>query len=145
MLSVTSYGHEYIEAARKKIDDQVGAYGAVAAAGARLRGAEKEEFDASMRDFEVVFFNNMVLVLENHFVHRTRALEKKDGNPLNEVRLLCTSMMSNDGRLVADKQIKLKPETSVLGYTVGDEIQVREADFRRLADGFFAEIEAKFL
>jgi hypothetical protein len=50
--------------------------------------------------------------LENYFVHRSRTLEKKDGNPLNEVRVLCTSMMSNDGKLAADKQIRLDPAKS---------------------------------
>jgi hypothetical protein len=53
--------------------------------------------------------------------------------------------MSNGGRLAADKQIRLNPENSVLGYAVGDEIQVREEDFLRLAKAFFAEIESKFL
>jgi hypothetical protein len=53
----------------------------------------------------------MVLVLENYFEHRTRAKEKKDGNPLNEVRLLSTSMMTNNGRMAADKSIKLDPAT----------------------------------
>jgi hypothetical protein len=56
-----------------------------------------------------VFFNNMVLVLENYFVHRLRAKEKKVGNPLNEVRILSTSMLSNNGRMVADKSIRLDP------------------------------------
>jgi hypothetical protein len=144
MLAVKSYGQEYIDDVRRKIDAQVDAYRDLAATRTRLAGATKTEFQATLDVFEPVFFNNLLLALENYFVHRTRALEGKDGNPLNEVRLLCTSMMSNDGLLAADKQIKLKPETSVLGYAVGDEIQVREDDFVRLAKAFFAEIEAKF-
>jgi hypothetical protein len=105
----------------------------------------KARYDAAAEAFEPVFFNNMVHVLDNYFVHRSRTLEKKDGNALNEVRMLCTSMVSNDGRLAADKQIKLNPEKSVLGYKVGDVIALRENDFQLLAKAFFAEIEAKFL
>jgi hypothetical protein len=47
----------------------------------------------------------MALVLDHYFCHRPRTLEKKDGDPLNEVRVLCNSLMSNDGIMVADKTI----------------------------------------
>ena len=36
-------------------------------------------------------------------------MELKDGNPLNEVRMLWTSMMQNDDVLLADKQIQVEP------------------------------------
>lgn len=78
------------------------------------------------------------------FVHRTRALEKKDGNPLNEVRMICNSLLQNQGMLAADNAIKLDPSKSVLGLHVGDEIRMNAADFQRLSDAFFDEIEAKF-
>ena len=87
----------------------------------------------------------MVIVLDGYFMHRSRILEKKDGNPLNEVRVLCTSMMSNGGVMAADKTIKLDPEKSILGYRVGDEIALTEAEFVRLSAAFFAELEDKFL
>jgi hypothetical protein len=51
----------------------------------------------------------------------------------------------NDGKLAADKQIKLDPGKSLLGYKIGDEIKLREDDFLLLAKAFFAEIERKFL
>lgn len=41
--------------------------------------------------------------VESDFVHRSRTLERKDGSSLNEVRVLCTSLMSNDGALEADR------------------------------------------
>jgi hypothetical protein len=90
------------------------------------------------------------------FVHRSRTLELKDGNPLNEVRMLANAMMYNNsimsagaGHLFADglvvKTIKYDPAKSVLKYRIGDEIKLTEADFILLSAAFFAEIERKFL
>jgi hypothetical protein len=45
----------------------------------------------------------------------------------------------------AEKSIKLDPANSVLGYEVGDEIHLGEADFARIVDAFLAEVEKKFL
>jgi hypothetical protein len=39
----------------------------------------------------------MVLGLDHYFLHRVRKLEGKDGNPLNEVRVICDSLTDNDG------------------------------------------------
>ena len=69
--------------------------------------------------FAPLFFGNLVVVLDGYFVHRTRAIEGKDGNPLNEVRMLCSSILGHDGVLAADGTIKYKPEASVLGLAVG--------------------------
>jgi hypothetical protein len=46
--------------------------------------------------------------------------------------------------LAASKTIKLKPELSMLHLEVGDEIALGASDFQRLAEAFFAEIEAKY-
>lgn len=150
MLSMTHYGREYIDDARARVDGQVAAYRALAAAGAELgKGgaseADRAAYEEAAAAFEGVYFTNLVHVLDGFFVHRQRALEGKDGNALNEVRVLCASLMSNGGKLAADKQIKLRPQSSVLGYEVGDEIRIGELDFVRLADAFFAQIEARFL
>ena len=130
MLAMSSYSREYIEAARAAIEYRVAAYRKVAGAG--------------FEEFEPVFFNDLVVVLENYFVHRLRAAEGKDGNPLNEVCLLAAALMTGDGRMVADKQIKFKPGNSLLGYAPGDTIAVRADDFARLAKGFFAELETRY-
>jgi len=58
--------------------------------------------------FEPVFYNNIVLIVDSYFVHRTRAVEKKDGNSLNEVRMLCDSMLHNNDVMRADRTIKYK-------------------------------------
>ena len=94
--------------------------------------------------FEPLFFNNLVLVLDAYFVHRLRTKELKDGNPANEVRVLCESILHNGAKLAADKAIKLKPDASVLGYEVGDEISLDEKRFAKLADAYFVEIEKKY-
>lgn len=64
---------------------------------------------------------------------------------LNEVRILCSSLLQNKGVLLADKTIKLDSATSILGYQVGDEIHLNEADFHRLSTAFFSEIASKYL
>jgi len=128
MLAISSYPRDYVDSTRAGIDARVAAFRKLGDTG----------------EFETVFFNDLVLVLEFAFVHRVRNAEGKDGNALNEVRLLATSLLGNGGRLVADKQIKLKPETSILGYAAGDEIAVREDSFARLADAFFAAIAERY-
>ena len=135
MLGRKSYDQDYIDQCRARIAAQVSAYDDV-------KAAVKD--DAALAAFEPLFFNGLVQVLDHCFVHRLRTVEGKDGNPLNEVRVVCDSLLLNGGVLAADKQIKLKPETSVLGYEVGDEIALDEERFTRLAEGFFAEIEARF-
>jgi hypothetical protein len=89
------------------------------------------------------------------FVHRLTGIEGKDGNPLNEVRVLCNSILLYRGKLQVDKlpgwpnsasvSIKLAPEKSVLRLKGGDDIKLSEADFVRLSKAFFVEIERKYL
>jgi hypothetical protein len=86
----------------------------------------------------------MVVALDHAFTHRGRGIEGKDGNPIDEVRVIAASLVENGGAMGTDKTIKLKPADSVLGFAPGDEIRVDEAGFRRLADAYFAEIERRF-
>jgi hypothetical protein len=57
-------------------------------------------------------------------------MEGKDGNPLNEPRVLRDSLMLHDGRLCAHRSIKLSPVASVLKLQVGDEVGLNENDHR---------------
>jgi hypothetical protein len=132
MLGVKVYKRDYIEACRSKVEADMAAYKKLPAA-ARKAG-----------DFEAAFFNNMVLVLDHLFVHRLRTVEGKDGNALNEVRVLGDSLMEHNSVMTIDKAIKLSPEKSVLKYGAGDKIALDEKAFSQLADAFFAEIEKKF-
>ncbi len=89
------------------------------------------------------------------FVHRLSGIEGKDGNPLNEVRVLCNSLLLSEGKLQVDKlpgwpnsavsSLTLPPEKSLLGLEVGDDVKLSEAEFVRLSKAFFAEIEKKYL
>ncbi|MCT2590796.1 hypothetical protein LHJ74_12885 [Streptomyces sp. N2-109] len=144
MLCVNQYSREYITECRMAVDEDIASYRELATAVGGTSGKGKAQAAAALEAFEPVFFNNMVLAMDRYFEHRSRTLELKDGNALNEVRVLCTSLAANNGRLAADKQIKLKPERSVLGYAVGDEVRLSADDFERLAKAFFAEMESKF-
>lgn len=145
MLCVNHYPKEYIDGCRLKMEAQLAAYKTLITAAGEKNGAEQVTFNAAVDSFEPLFFNNLILVLENCFVHRTRGIEGKDGNPLNEVRMLCNSILQNQAVLSADKTIKYSPVKSVLKLQIGDEIRLTEADFRLLFQAFFAEIEAKFM
>ena len=123
MLARNTYDKEYIDACRARTDADLAAIGA---------GADSR------------VYNDLVMLLDYCFVHRTRNLEGKDGNPINEVRVIGNSLLENDGVMVADKQIKLDPAKSVLGYGPSDRIVVDEAGFRRLATAFFDEIERRY-
>jgi hypothetical protein len=142
MLGMKTYPKEYIDRCRIKVDADVRAY-------------RKQVGKTPSKEFEGRFFNNQVLLLDYMFVHRLTGIEGKDGNPLNEVRVLCNSILLNHGKFQADKlpgwpnsaggSIKLPPEKSMLKLKVGDEINLSEADFVRLSKAFFAEIESKYL
>ena len=133
MLMVSSYAKDYVDACRAKVSAQLASYRKVVA-------AEPAEIEA----FERQFFNHMILALDHYFVHRGRGMEGKDGNPLNEVRMLCDAIMENQGRMSASKTIRDKPETSVLKLKAGDQIRLNADDFDRLSTAFFDEIEKKF-
>lgn len=136
MLGVRTYSKEYIDQCKAKVASDVGAYRQVAS-------AASSQTDA-VAQFEPAFFNNMVLVLDSLFVHRLRTVEGKDGNALNEVRVICESIQENGGVLKADKSIKLTPEKSVLGLEPGKPIELNADGFEQLAEAYFGEIERKF-
>lgn len=145
MLYKKKYPQEYIDACREKITGHVEAYRKLVLAARKHSAKNGATLDKAIESFEPHFFNNLVLTLDCHFARRARALEKKDGNALNEVRMLCASLATDHGMLQADKSIKYNPSRAVLRYRLGDKIRVHEADFERLCDAFFDEIEAKYL
>jgi hypothetical protein len=141
MLAVKTYRQDYIDECRSQMEAQLAAYKTLVAAAGRNKASTVR---SALESFEALFFNNLTLVLDSYFVNRTRALEGKDGNPLNEVRLLCSSLLSNHGVFCVDKTINYKPETSVLKLRVGNEIRLDEKQFRLLFGAFFSEMQQKF-
>jgi hypothetical protein len=136
MLCINNYELHYIDECRARVQSQVAAYKNLIASSSD---------PTAIAAFEALYFNNMVLQLDYLFVHRSRTLEKKDGNPVNEVRIVCNSLLNNNGKMSEEKSIKLAPAKSVLKYQVGDEIKLNEADFLRLAEAYFAGIEHLYL
>jgi hypothetical protein len=145
MLSKKKYTQEYIDNCREKLNAHVEAYRKLVQAARKNAAKNGGQLDRAIDAFEPHFFNSMVLVLDCHFAQRERGIEKKDGNPLNEVRMLCTALTTDKGMLQLDKRIKYNPSRAVLRYQPGDKVRVHEADFERLCDAFFDEIEAKYL
>lgn len=132
MLCVNKYKKDYVAACRSKMEAQMKAYKALPKSPA-------------LEVFEPLFFGNLVLAMDAFFVHRSRGLEGKDGNPLNEVRMICNSILTNESVLTADKTIKWSAEKSVLKLQIGSTIRFKESDFVRLFKAYFAEMEARFV
>jgi hypothetical protein len=145
MLGVNKYSKQYIDECRSKVNLQLSTYKKLISTARDHAGKNEKSLDSAIESFEPCFFNNMVLVLDAFFVHRIRAIEGKDGNPLNEVRVICNSIMNNKNIMFADNTIRLNPDKSILKYKVGDEIRLSEAQFAQLSKAFFAEIEKKYV
>ena len=128
MLGVSSYPQAFVDGCRQRLDTLLRAYDEVQAGPA----------------FEAQLFAHLVLVLDHSFMHRLRGVEGKDGNPLNEVRMLSNSLLEHDGVLTAEKAIRYDAGQSVVGIAIGDPIRIDEKSFRLLADAYFAEIEKRF-
>ena len=128
MLGINTYSHTYIDDARRQIDALLAAYAPIAKDPA----------------FEKQFFRHMVLALDHYFDHRLRGVEGKDGNPLNEARMICNSMMHNNGVMLAEKTIKYDPAKSVLGIKIGEEIVLDTDRFTTLAEAFIDGIRERF-
>jgi hypothetical protein len=141
MLAVKIYDQDYVDDCRSQMEAQLAAYASLASS---ARKGKATTARSAVESFEPLFFNNLTLVLDSYFVHRTRAIEGKDGNPLNELRLLCNSILHNHGVLCTDKTIKYNPESSVLKLRIGDEIGLDEGQFVLLFKSCLSEIEHKF-
>ena len=133
MLSVSTYNKEFVAACRGRIERQLAAYQALAAAAPGAAAA-----------FEADYFVSMLLALDHSFMHRGRGQEGKDGNPLNEVRMLSVAILDNDGVLKKDSQIKYDAKTSVAGIAIGEPVVLTRETFGALAAAFCDEIGKRF-
>jgi len=143
MLGRKEYTQEELDRAKSAVNRLQTAYRKLVEA---LDGAGKDQrVAAALAVFEPLLFNDMTLVLDRYFVHRLRSATGKDSNPLNEVELLSDSLIDNAGQLRGNSVIKYKPDESVLKLELGEPIRLSAAEFERLSNAFFAELQAKFV
>lgn len=107
--------------------------------------AAETKVRSSLTAFEQPFFNNLTMALDRFFVHRIRTVTGKDTNPLNEVELICDSLMNNGGVFRAGTVVKYVAGKSVTKLEVGAPIRLTAEQFVLLSEAFFAELERKFL
>ena len=144
MLGMKEYDGDYIDACRSRVETQTAMFREVAQAARDHGDADVSGLEGALESLESEYFNNMLLVLEGYFVHRLRGVEGKDGNALNEVRVLARSLMENGGTVMDDTQLALDPERSVLGLRVGEPVRLTLQQYTRLSDAFFRELERRF-
>ena len=109
MLANNSFSREYVESCRARIDRQVAAF--------------READDDLPPDLTVAYFNNLVVVLEGCFVHRTRGREAKKDSALKRLRDLTTTIVAS-----ADQ----------------DPVSFGPDEFEAFAKEVFSEIEERF-
>jgi hypothetical protein len=145
MLAVSKYQKEYIHDCKTKMRAQLDVYKKLIAECKNKEGKNEPSLYIAIDYFEAEFFNNLVILLDALFVHRLRDKEGKEENPLNEVRILANSMITNKNILLSDKSIKRDPGKSILKLKPGESIKINEEQFSKLSDAFFEEIEKKYL
>jgi len=121
MLAVNKYTQEYVYDCRSKVELQLSTYRNLIAKAKHLDKTNDRSLHHTIEAFERPFLNNMVLVLDAMFAHRTRAIEGKD-NALNDVRLLCKEILDD-----------------------GAAIKLHLTQFEKIAKDFFEEIEKKYI
>jgi hypothetical protein len=134
MLSVNSYSVDYITTCRARFESQLAAY----------RGLVDGSQAPNVTSLERKFCRTLLLALDHCFVNRDRTLAGRDSNPLNEVRVLCESILKNNDEVLADQQVRLVPERTVLGLVPGDRIELTTDDFARLSDAFLDAVERTY-
>ena len=135
---------DYVDACRSRSETQAAMFREVAQAARDHGDADVELLEGALASLEYEYFNNMLIVLDGYFVDRLRGVEGKDGNALNEVRVLVRSLMENGGTVMADPTIGLDPARSVLRLEVGAPVTLTLQQYRRTSDAFLREIESRF-
>lgn len=128
MLGRKNYPREYIERCRRDIEAQI---------------EEFNDLPPVTSTFARRLAGHLVIVMDACFVNRLRATEGKDGNALNEVRLLAQSLMYGDV-VVDDSTVTWTKDAMVLGLTKGDDLELTISDVDRLQRAFFAQMIDKY-
>ena len=128
MLGRASYSPDYIQAVHDRVTRVLKAFD-------KAKPAEPFAADALL---------DVVLGLEMAFVHRLRGQEGKDGNPLNEVRMIAASVLEHNGVMTKDNTIKWDAAKSITGLALGDKIALSRKQVGALVDAFVEEIANKY-
>ena len=129
MTGRTSYSSDEVEACRDACAALLAAWAAN---------------DIEDSTLEALVFGQAVVVLHTWFAHRDRDLERGDGNPVHEVRVLADSVIGNDSTVRVGDGADWDPARSVLRLAVGDEVALTANQFERLAAAYLATIEATY-
>ena len=108
MLANNSFSREYVDSCRARIDRQVAAF---------------RRADDLPPELTAAFFNNLVVVLEGCFVHRTRGREAKKDSALKRLRDLTAT---------------------IVGSADQDPVSFGPEEFEAFAKEVFAEVEERF-
>ena len=120
MPATNKYTHEYIYECRSKIELQLSTYRNMTSKARHLDKTNDRALHHTIESFERIFVNNMVIVLDAMFLHRTRTPEGQEST-LNDVRYLSKEILNNRNA-----------------------ITLSVSQFEKLAKGFFDEIEKKY-
>jgi hypothetical protein len=132
-----------VQACRTEIAGQVQAYRDLVGAASKASGMSLTRIDAALAAFEPAFFNNLLIALDARFARRPRNGDGMDGDPLDEVGLLCASLTANGGVLARDPAIAYEPSRAVLRLDVGERIALNADDFEAIAAAFLDAIEQR--
>ncbi|HEY5158689.1 MAG TPA: hypothetical protein VII93_12070 [Anaerolineales bacterium] len=108
MLGRKNYTLEEVDHGRAAVKEQLAVYKKLAQAIASENS--DKQLQSMLEAFEGLFFNNLTLVLDRFYIHRLRVVTGNDGNPLNEVELICDALMNNNGILRSNNIIKYIPD-----------------------------------
>jgi hypothetical protein len=128
MLGRANYSMDYIRAVHARVERVLKAF-------EKAKPAEPFASEALL---------DVLLGLEMAFVHRLRGQEGKDGNPLNELRMIAASVLEFGGVMTGDKTIKWSPEKSVTGLKVGDKIVLGRKQVGVLVDAVIEEVAKRY-
>jgi hypothetical protein len=134
MLAQKTYPVDHINRCRQTVADRVTAY--------RTAVANTKPTDRAT--FEQLYCRDLIVLLDAWFMHRTRAVEGKDGNAANEVRMLAASIIHHNSIFTADTTIRYRATNSVTHLEIGDTINLTIDQTAQLATAYLDTITQRF-
>ncbi len=122
-----NYPQEYVDYCQQQIESQI---------------SEMRDMPPVPTPFAQRLAAHLVIVMDACFAQRVRGVDGKDGNPLNEVRVLAQSLMQGS-TVMEDSSVTWEPDKLVLGLAIDDDIELSVKDVDRLQQAFFAEMHDK--